>query len=62
MKDAKYNMIKIDFSFETDYGSFKDALYLPDDHSLTVSEIDALKQQRVDDWITSITIPIEAQE
>lgn len=55
-------MIKIDFSFETDYGSFKDALYLPDDHSLTVSEIDALKQQRVDDWITSITIPIEAQE
>jgi hypothetical protein len=50
-------MIKIDFQFETPYGKFADALYLPDDHTFTDSEIDAMKQQRVDNWIAAVTTP-----
>ena len=64
MKDAKYNMIKIDFSFDTEHGVFKDAISLPDDHTLTESEIEEMKQQRVDAWISIITTPAieEGQE
>ena len=39
-------MIKIDFEFDAPpYGTFRDALHLPDDHGLSDSEIDALKQR-----------------
>ena len=47
--------MKIDFEFETTYGLFRDALHLPDDHTLTDTEIQAIKQQRVDNWISVIT-------
>jgi hypothetical protein len=50
-------MIKIDFQFETQYGKFADALYLPDDHTFTGAEIQAMKQQRLDNWIAVITAP-----
>lgn len=50
-------MIKIDFEFQTQYGLFRDALHLPDDHGLTDAEIDAMKQQRLDNWIYLITHP-----
>lgn len=48
-------MIKIDFAFETQYGRFADALHLPDDHGLTEAEIEALKQQRLDNWLAIVT-------
>lgn len=50
-------MIKIDFEFDTQYGSFRDALHLPDDHNFSDSEIQAMKEQRRDAWIASITAP-----
>jgi len=50
-------MIKIDFSFSSQYGTFSDALHLSDDHTLTDTEIEAMKQARFDNWIAVITTP-----
>lgn len=49
--------MKIDFEFQTAYGKFADALYLPDDHTYSDSEIESMKQQRLDNWIAIITAP-----
>ena len=49
--------MKIDFSFSSQYGTFADALHLPDDHGLTAEEITAMQQQRFDNWIAVITAP-----
>ena len=49
--------MKIDFSFDTQYGNFADAIVLPDDHTLTDAEIEAIKQQRLDNWIAVLTTP-----
>lgn len=51
--------MKIDFEFDTPHGLFRDALHLPDDHTFTDEEIQAMKQQRVDNWIAVITAPAE---
>lgn len=51
-------MIKIDFEQDTPYGMFRDALYLPDDHTYTQAEIDAMEQERVNNWI-AIVSPVE---
>ena len=50
-------MIKIDFEFDTPHGVFRDALHLPDDHAFTEDEIQAMKQQRVDNWIAIVNAP-----
>lgn len=50
-------MIKIDFSFDTPHGRFADALHLLDDHGLSDAEIEAMKQQRLNNWIAIITAP-----
>lgn len=50
-------MIKIDFEFETPHGKFADAIHLPDDHSYTEAEIQAMKEQRRDNWIAIVTAP-----
>jgi hypothetical protein len=49
--------MKIDFEFQTKYGVFRDALHFSDDHTLTNDEIQAMKQQRVDNWIAAVTAP-----
>ena len=49
--------MKIDFEFDTPHGVFRDALHLPDDHTFTADEIQAMKQQRVDNWIAVVTAP-----
>lgn len=49
--------MKIDFEFQTEHGLFRDALHLPDDHGLTDEQLDAMKQQRVDNWIAVVTAP-----
>lgn len=49
--------MKIDFEFDTPHGMFRDALHLPDDHTFTAAEIQAMKQQRVDNWIAVVTAP-----
>jgi len=49
--------MKIDFEFETKYGVYRDALYLDDNHNFTEQEIDAMKQQRVDNWLYIVENP-----
>lgn len=48
-------MIKIDFSFNTEYGVFSDAITLEDNHTFTDDEIEAMKQERLANWIAAIT-------
>jgi hypothetical protein len=50
-------MIKLIFEFETKYGVYRDALYLEENHIFTEQEIDAMKQQRVDNWLYAIENP-----
>jgi hypothetical protein len=50
-------MIKIDFSFETPYGKFADALHLFEDHTFSDEEIQAMKQQRLDNWLAIVNPP-----
>jgi hypothetical protein len=50
-------MIKIDFEFDTAYGLFRDALHLPEDHTFTDDEIQAMKQERVDNWLAVVNAP-----
>lgn len=49
--------MKIDFEFDSDYGVFRDALHLPDDHTFTDEEIQAMKQQRFDSWWAAVNAP-----
>ena len=47
--------MKIDFTVvHPRHGKFADALTLPDDHALTVTDVEALKQARFDNWVTTI--------
>lgn len=51
-------MVKIDFEFDTEpYGVFRDALYLSEDHSLSDAEIEAMKQQRLANWLFVVENP-----
>ena len=49
--------MKIDFQFNTKHGLFSDAITLPDDHTYTDAEIDAMKQERLANWITILETP-----
>lgn len=49
--------MKIDFEFDTPHGVFRDALHLPDNHGLTDAQIQAMKEQRRDNWIAVVTAP-----
>ena len=53
-------MIKIDFEFQTPYGAFRDALYLPEDHGLSQEQIVAVQQERLDNWLFAVENPPEA--
>ena len=46
--------MQIRFSYETKYGTFSDALNLPDDHSYTDVEIESMQEQRRDNWVAYI--------
>ena len=50
-------MQQLIFEFDTKHGTYRDALYLPDNHGLTDAEIEALKQQRLDNWLTLVETP-----
>lgn len=50
-------MIKIDFEYNTKYGMFRDALYLPEDHTFTEADIESMKEQRRDNWIAIVSAP-----
>jgi len=46
--------MQILFSFETKYGSFSDALYLDEDHTFTDDEVEAMKQERLTNWLAMV--------
>lgn len=50
-------MIKIDFEKTSADGLmvYRDALYLPEDHTYTDEEIEAMKQTRFDRWYEAVT-------
>lgn len=52
-------MLKIDFEFNSKYGVYRDALYLPENHSLSENEIESLKQERFNNWLHAIENPLE---
>ncbi len=52
-------MIQIVFEFETQYGRYGDALYLLEGHSFTEEQIEAMKQERVDNWLQVVDSPPE---
>jgi hypothetical protein len=54
-------MIKIDFEFETKYGKFRDALYLPEDQGLNQEQIALMQQQRLDNWLFAVENPPEPE-
>jgi hypothetical protein len=55
-------MIKIDFERGTDPWIYKDALHLPDDHTLTDAEIEAMKDDRYTKWYDMVTNPPQPTE
>lgn len=50
-------MIKIDFTKTDGTYTLQDALCLPDDHTLSEADIDAMKQARFDNWLAIILGP-----
>ena len=49
--------MKIDFEFETQYGKFRDALYLSDDHSYTQEQIAEMQAERLNNWLFVVENP-----
>ena len=49
--------MKIDFEFETQFGLFRDALHLADEHDFTDEEIEMMKRERRDNWIAIVSAP-----
>lgn len=47
-------MTKIDFEFETEYGIFRDAIMLPEDHQYTEQEIKVMQENRLNNWLLTI--------
>ena len=56
-------MIKIDFEIQNEkYGVYRDALYLPDDHTFSEAEIESMKQERYDNWVNIVENPPVVEE
>jgi hypothetical protein len=53
--------IKIDFEFQTQYGKFRDALHLPDNHGLSDEQIAQMQQERLDNWLFAVENPPEPE-
>lgn len=46
--------MQIIFKFDTPFGSFCDALHLPADHGLTDEQLEAMKQERLTNWLAVV--------
>lgn len=54
--------MQIIFKFDTPFGSFCDALHLPNDHGLTDEQIETMKQERLTNWLAVVNPAIEAAQ
>jgi len=52
--------MQIIFEKETQHGTYRDALYFPEDQVPSDEEIERLKQERVDNWITFVNALVSA--
>ena len=50
--------MRIEFEFESKYGTYRDALYLPDDHTFTQEEIVQMQTDRLNNWMYVIENPL----
>ena len=50
--------MNITFTFDTKFGQYSDALILPDDHTLTNDELEAMKQARLNNWLDIFNNPV----
>lgn len=55
-------MQQIRFTYETRFGPFSDALYLPEDHTFTDEQIEAMKQERLTNWLAVVDPPVAPAE
>jgi len=54
--------MKIDFEYETEYGKFEDALWLPSDEPTpSPEEIEAMKLERLNSWLEIVMNPPESE-
>jgi hypothetical protein len=49
--------MKIDFEFQTQFGVFRDALFLPDDRVFSHKEIESMKSERLNNWLAIANPP-----
>ena len=50
----------MDFEFYTQYGKFSDALWFPEGQPLpSAAEIEALKQERLNNWLAALAAPVQ---
>jgi hypothetical protein len=50
--------MKIDFEIvHPIHGKYRDALTLPDNHGFSDAELEAMKQQRFDNWVAVVEAP-----
>ena len=54
--------MQIIFKFDTPFGSFCDALNLPDDHGLSDEQIEAMKQERLTNWLAVVNPVVETPQ
>lgn len=55
-------MIKINFEFDTKHGVYRDALYLLEDHTYSNADIEAMKNERVNNWIQIVENPLQTEQ
>ena len=48
-------MVKIDYTLDSDHGPFVDAIWYDDASPMTDEEIETEKQNRLQNWLSSIT-------
>ena len=50
--------MKIDFvRHHATWGKFADALHLPDNHTFTLAQIEAMKDERFNNWVNAVENP-----
>lgn len=54
--------MKLDFEYTTPYGVYRDAIYLDDNHGLSDEQIEAIKQERLNSWLSVIENPPQEPE
>jgi hypothetical protein len=52
-------MPKIDFELMSEYGKYRDAIVLPENHNLSDSEMEAIKNDRFEAWKSHISLSLE---